>query len=185
MANSFVFDLPKFLDPEKTLFAAGLAKGQSLADLGTGGGFYAVAAAKIVGEQGLVYAVDIVESALNHISAEARVQSLRNIKTLRVDLEETGACLSIPGGTMDYVLFANLAHQIKNQKELFTEGYRQLKTGGKLIVIEWNDQPSPIGPIASERIGQDAIKTMASQASLKESGLVPTDNYHYGLVFVK
>src|SRR5258708_7468668 len=66
--NKFVFDpTRKFLDPERVLFAAGLGTGQTFADFGSGSGFYTVGASKIVGEQGTVYSVDILESVLDHI----------------------------------------------------------------------------------------------------------------------
>ena len=183
--TNFLFEPPKFLDPERTLFAAGLMAGQSLADLGAGSGFYVFAAGKILGDQGAVYAVDILETALEHISAAGRMNGLRNVKTLRCDLEQARSCLSIPEGTMDYVLLANIVHQLKNQKELFIESYRLLKTGGKLIVLEWNDQPGPIGPTAAERVSPGAIAQLAKQVNLKEAGQLPTDNYHYGLMYIK
>lgn len=183
--NNFLFEPPKFLDPSSMLFAAGLTTGQVFADLGAGSGFYAVAAAKIVGEQGMVYAVDILETALEHLSAEARLNSLRNIKTCRADLEQANSCTNVPAGSIDCVLFANIAHQIQNRKELFAEAYRLLKTGGKLVVLEWNDQPSPIGPAATDRVAPDAIQQLARQTNLKDAGNLPTDNYHYGLMFIK
>lgn len=183
--NNFLFEPPKFLDPERTLFAAGLSAGQTMADLGAGSGFYVMAAGKIVGEQGSVYAVDVLETALDHIAAEARLHGLRNIRTLRTDLDEKNSCATIAGGSLDYVLFANIVHQLKNQTDLFAEAYRLLHTGGKLIVIEWNDQPSPIGPVAAERIAMENILKLAAAATLKDAGRLPTDIYHYGLMFIK
>ncbi len=184
--NNFVFDPSnKFLSPDKTLFAAGLSSGQTVADLGTGSGFYAVAAAKIVGEQGQVYSVDILDSALDHVMAEARLSSLRNIKTLRTDLEQDSSCAEVKTGSIDLVILANVVHQIENKDNLFTEVYRMLKTGGKLLAIEWNDEPSPIGPVATERIKPEVIKKLAKEATLKEAGSVAADNYHYGLMFIK
>ena len=183
--NKFLFEPAKFMDPQRTLFAAGLTSGQHLADLGAGSGFYAIAAGKMVGATGLVYAVDVLETALDHVAAEARLYGLHNVKTLRCDLEAVNSCLAVPAGTLDYVLLANIAHQLKNQNGVFTEAYRLLKTGGKMIVLEWNDQPSPIGPIAAQRLTPDLIGKLATKAALKEAGTLPTDNYHYGLMFIK
>src|SRR5579885_1550372 len=123
--NNFVFQPGnKFLDPEKLLFGAGLATGQIVADLGTGSGFYTLAAAKIVGDAGLVYSTDILESALDHVAAEARLKGMRNLKTFRTDLELPNSCLQISTGSVDMVILANLLHQIKNPKALFVEVYR-------------------------------------------------------------
>ena len=184
--NNFVFDPSiKFLDPERVLFAVGLAAGQTVADLGAGSGFYVLAAGKIIGDQGVVYAVDILGSALDHIAAESRLKSLRNVKTIRADLEQASACTAIPTGSVDLVILANIIHQIKNQTALVAESYRILKTGGKIFVIEWNDQPGPIGPPVTERIRPEQVKKLLATAALKESGAVTADIYHYGLMFIK
>ena len=183
--NKFLFEPPRFLDPEKTLFAAGLSAGQSLADLGAGSGFYVMAAGKIVGERGAVYAVDILETALDHIAAQARLQGIRQVKSVHADLEHTGALAEIPAGSMDYVLLANIIHQIKNRQQLLAESYRILKTGGKLIALEWNDEVSPIGPQVSDRVPVKEMKALAAGCALKEAGELPVDHYHYGLMFIK
>ncbi|MBX4191704.1 MAG: methyltransferase domain-containing protein [Candidatus Doudnabacteria bacterium] len=184
--NNFVFDpTRKFLDPERVLFTAGLAAGQTFADFGSGSGFYTIAAAKIVGEQGIVYSVDILEPALDHIVAEARLKNLRNIKTLMCDLEQTASCNTVPVGSVDMVLFANITHQIKNRSNLFAEAYRLLKTGGKLVVIEWNEQPSPIGPVSADRISEAEVMSVAKKSGLKSAGEFRVDPYHYGSIYIK
>ncbi|HEX9502915.1 MAG TPA: methyltransferase domain-containing protein [Patescibacteria group bacterium] len=184
--NKFVFDpTRKFLDPERVLFAAGLGTGQTFADFGSGSGFYTVGASRIVGEQGTVYSVDILESVLDHIGAEARLKGLRNIKTLMCDLELAAACSQIPVGSLDMALFGNITHQIKNRTNLFAEAYRLLKTGGKLVIIEWNDQPGPIGPIASDRITEAVVLSLAQKSGFKVAGSINVDPYHYGHIFIK
>ncbi|MBI2607253.1 MAG: methyltransferase domain-containing protein [Candidatus Doudnabacteria bacterium] len=174
-----------FLDPEKILFQAGLSKTQTVVDLGTGSGFYALAASKIVGEQGRVFVVDILESALSHISSEARVKGLRNIQTLRCDLELPRACASINEGVADFVIFANVLHEVTNKNNMFSEAFRLLKTGGKLLIIEWNDTPSPIGPESEVRVPQQEASDYAQKTKLRLLRRIDTDQYHYGLLFVK
>jgi predicted methyltransferase len=184
--NKFVFDpTRKFVDPERVLFAAGLSAGQTFADFGSGSGFYSLGASKIVGEQGVVYSIDVLESALDHVVAEARLKGLRNIKTMMCDLEQSAPCGQISTGTVDMVLFANITHQIKNRPNLFAEAFRLLKTGGKLVVIEWNQQPSPIGPPAAERVDEADIASIGKKAGFKTVGELTVDPYHYGSMFIK
>ncbi len=184
--SNFVFQPGvKFLDPERILFQAGLSKNQTVADLGAGSGFYAIASGKIVGENGLVYVIDIMESSLNHVASEARLKGLRNIKTLRADLEQPAATDSIPSGTVDLVILANLLHQVKNREKLFADAYRILATGGKVLVVEWNDQIGSFGPPAPERVAEAMVKDWAGKKVLKFSSRIDTDRYHYGLIFTK
>lgn len=174
----------KFNNPEKILFAAGLSQGQVFADFGAGSGFYSFVAGKIVGDNGLVFAVDVLQTALDHIAAEARLQGLRNVKTIHGDLEKEGS-LNIPTGSVDVVLFSNITHQINDKLKLFATAYRVLKTGGKLLVIDWNDLPSPIGPPAAVRIKATEVTELAVKTHMQPAGHLPADNYHYALTFIK
>ncbi|MBI2355901.1 MAG: methyltransferase domain-containing protein [Candidatus Doudnabacteria bacterium] len=184
--SGFVFQPGvRFLDPEKVLFNAGLAPGQLVADLGAGSGFFAIAASKMAGQTGRVFVVDIMEQALNHVSSEARLKGLRNIQTIRGNLEEKNACKDIPEGGVDLVILANVLHQIKNKGQLFKEAYRLLKSGGKVLVIDWNQNPSPIGPSASERISEAEAVKLAQRSTFKQVSRIEADNYHYGFLFAK
>jgi ubiquinone/menaquinone biosynthesis C-methylase UbiE len=175
----------KFNNPEKILFAAGLAPGQVFADFGAGSGFYSFAAGKVVGEHGAVFAVDVLQTALDHVAAEARLKGLRNVKTVRADLEKDKSLEGIPVGSVDVVLFSNITHQIHEKTRLFETAYRVLRTGGKLLVIDWNDIPSPIGPPAELRTSAKQVEEFAKAVNLKPAGHLPADNYHYALMFIK
>ncbi|HEV8601237.1 MAG TPA: class I SAM-dependent methyltransferase [Patescibacteria group bacterium] len=184
--SSFVYNPgTRFLDPQQTLFETGLVKGQIVSDLGAGSGFYALGAAQIVGQKGQVFVTDILDSALSNVVSEARIRNLRNIKTIRTDLEQPESCKAIPSGTSDVVVLANVLHQITNRTNLLAEVYRLLKTSGKLLLVEWNDQPAPIGPVSSDRLKESAVLDMVQAASLKFVRKLETDRFHYGLIFSK
>ncbi len=175
-----------FIDPESVLFQAGLKLGQTVADLGAGSGFYALAAAKITGQQGMVHVADAKESALEHVAAEARMRGHKGLKTYRcdLDLEEITSC-KLPGPECDMVVLANVAHEVKNRKNLFKHAYALLKTGGKLVVVDWNEAPSPIGPAPEKRIKEDDVIQLAKSGSLKYVNHIDADGYHFALVFEK
>jgi ubiquinone/menaquinone biosynthesis C-methylase UbiE len=174
----------KFLDPEQVLFRTGLSRAATVVDLGAGSGFFALASAKIVGEQGKVFVVDILESALAHVSASSRIHNYRNVQTIRKDLEKASVD-QVSAGTADLVIIANLLHGVTSMQTIFTESYRMLKTGGKLLVIDWNEKASPFGPKSAERKSEEEIKTVASKTNLKFQTNIETDSYHYGLIFNK
>lgn len=174
----------KFLNPEQILFGAGLSMGQTVVDLGAGSGFYATAAAKLTGDTGNIYVVDVMDSALDHVSAEARLRGYRSIKTIRADLEKDDVS-EVPTGCADMVVLANVIHQLNNRKSLFALAYRMLKTGGKLVVVDWNTFPSPIGPSISSRVDEGEVSQTAAHSSFKPAGKLTTDKYHYGLVYIK
>lgn len=175
----------KFLNPESILFLAGLKPNQIVADLGAGSGFYALAAAKIVGMHGQVHVIDVKEPVLDHLAGEARMRGYKNIKTYLADLDEPKIPARIPTGQSDMVILANILHEVENRKNLLAHAYALLKTGGQLLVVDWNDQPSPIGPDASKRLQPADVKKEIESNGLRFVKEVESDSYHFAMVFSK
>lgn len=174
----------RFLDPEQVLFRSGLNRGNTVVDLGAGSGYFAIAAAKIAGEVGKIHVIDIQDSALDHVMAEARLKNYGNIQTYKHDLESEKV-LELPSGSADMVIVSNILHLLQQSNHLFTESYRLIKTGGKLLVLDWNSNSSPFGPKSDQRISEEQVKAAAAKANFKFKTEVEADQYHFGLIFTK
>ena len=69
-----------FSDPAKNIEALELTRNLVVADLGSGTGFYTIAAAKkIKGGEGRVYSVEVQRELLQHIEELAKKEGLNNI----------------------------------------------------------------------------------------------------------
>lgn len=176
--------MQKFLNPEKVLHAVELDKNMIVADLGSGNGFFTVPAARIIGDQGQVWAVDILEEALGNLISKARMEGRTNILTQQCDLDSPQSC-DIPELSCDLVIVGKVLTQMKTPQNLANEAYRILKTGGKLLVLEWKKESSVLGPSLDQRISEDDAKKIFTARAFKFSGEIETDPYHYGLIFVK
>ncbi len=174
----------KFLDPYKVLVGAGLRPGMVIGDFGAGNGFYATASAEIVGDKGMVYAIDIQEDPLRHITSEARLRKLRNITTLRCDLEKADFC-PVPPVSCDIVILANILHQAPNKQAVVAATYKALKTGGYALVIEWEPQGAAFGPAVETRLSEEDVAELFTNNGLKPGRKVPADPYHYAVTYVK
>jgi ubiquinone/menaquinone biosynthesis C-methylase UbiE len=62
-------------NPETILKFAGATKGMTMADLGSGPGFFTTPMAQIAGEKGLVYAVDSNQNMLNSLNCQVGSES--------------------------------------------------------------------------------------------------------------
>ena len=124
-----------FLAPERIIKYFDLQKGDHVADLGAGHGFFAIPMAKIVGGDGKIYAVDIQKSVLDVIRSKAKMHSLLNIEPILGDLDHPEG-LNLKNGYMDFVLISNTLFQSENKPSIFAKAYKLLKNGGKLAVIE-------------------------------------------------
>lgn len=78
-----------YFTPRRTLYAPGLRNGMSFADLGCGYGTFSIAAAKMVGKRGKVYAIDIDPVMLRIVRQGARSERLENITTILRDVFTT------------------------------------------------------------------------------------------------
>jgi ubiquinone/menaquinone biosynthesis C-methylase UbiE len=173
----------RFLDPSQVLAHAGIPRGAKIADLGCGNGYYPVALAELAGSDGEVYAVDVQEEALEATVSLARHRGLKNIYTIRHNLEKPG--LKIPENSCDFVVLASTLHQTKNQKNVLRESYRLLKTGGKLLVIEWKKVGLPFGPEISRRLSEQQTEELLTQNHFRYVSELPIDRFHYALIYIK
>jgi len=120
-----------FTDPYKPLKAAGLNPGQNVLEIGCGPGFFTIPAAKIVGEKGTVYALDIHPLAMERVQEKIRKEGITNVKTILADASQTG----LPDQSMDLAFLFGIAHSINEiLKAVLDELYRVLKPGGILSI---------------------------------------------------
>src|SRR3989344_1942674 len=137
----------ELLNPERILKdQLGLGNAHSVADLGAGGaGYFTLQAAKLVGEHGLVYAVDIIKGHLRNIESRAKIEGYDNIRTIWSNLEKYGAT-KINDQSLDFALLVNVLFQNKKPELLMKEAVRMIKTGGKLLVVDWRPGRFIFGP---------------------------------------
>jgi ubiquinone/menaquinone biosynthesis C-methylase UbiE len=175
--------MPKFINPANVVAQSGLSSGQVVADLGCGGGFFALPAAQIVGTDGHVYAVDVLEGKLAVTSGSAKQLGLHNLTVVLSDLEKP--LTEVPENTCDLVIVASILHEIGLREALIKNAYRVLKTGGRLLAVEWKKEFTPLGPPLSVRVAPEQLETELARAGFKKQTDIPADSYHYAMVFTK
>jgi len=110
----------------------GLKSGQAIADIGSGGGYFTLRFAEIVGEEGKVYAVDTDEKLLEFVNNNAKQKGLNNIITVLAKDK-----LELPKESLDFAFMRNVAHHIPNRVSYFKNLKKFLKPYGKMVIIEY------------------------------------------------
>lgn len=175
----------ELLNPLALLQRLHIDRGMVVADLGCGrAGFFAIQAGKIIGEQGTVYAVDVVKAVLSSVSSAIKQSGLRNVKTVWADLEVPKAT-KIPDRSSDIALLVNVLFQSRKREAIIREAARVLKPGGKLLVIDWKTVNSPLGPPQERRVSPDTVRVAARNLGLLETDSFEAGQYHFGLIFSK
>jgi len=173
-----------FLHPERILSCLDIRPGMVIADFGCGSGHFSIAAARKVGENGKVYALDIQKQLLDLVKSRANLEHLLNVDPVWADLErENGSRLG--DETVDLVIIANILFQAEKKAEVIAEAHRILKPGGRLAMIEWDKTPLAAGPSESMRVPKPAAKSMAESSGFELEKEFESGSHHYGLLFTK
>lgn len=118
-----------FDNPMNTLRAAGIQSGQQVLEVGCGPGFFTIPAAKLVGDTGYVYAIDLHPLAIKTVNQKLRKTGVTNVKLAMADAAETG----LPAESIDVAFLFGVIHSLPLDT-VIPELYRVLRPKGILAV---------------------------------------------------
>jgi len=170
-----------FSNPKDILEKAYIGDGMHVADIGAGSGHYAFLISDMVGDNGQVYAVDVQQDLLTKIKNEVTAKHRKNVGVILADAEREGGT-GIAPGTIDRVLFANSLFQFDDKEGAAKEAKRLLKRTGRVIVVDWTDSFSSMGPHKDHVFGKDAAVKLFLKAGFDIEREVPAGDHHYGLI---
>src|SRR3989338_3910363 len=146
-----------------SLGAAPLCEGMAVADFGAGSGFLPRAAARGVGEGGVIWAVDAHRELLPRLKNLALAEGLRNVEGMHGDIERTGGS-HLQNAHFDLVMAVNVLFSAENKEALAQEGVRVLRRGGKALVIDWNGSHGGPGPHPSHIVTEASARRIFEDA---------------------
>lgn len=173
----------QFFDFNLIFEKANLHDESMIADFGCGQwGYFSFLALPFAGG-GKVYAVDLRRDFLDSVEKIALQYKAENIQTILADLENYQS-INIPTASVDSVLIINTIHQINQKNNIAREALRILKTGARVIVIDWRMDAS-FGPCMEYRVQQGHLKHIFGEAGFRFKEEFIPGRFNYGLVFEK
>jgi len=169
----------EYQKPEEVVAALGLRAGDVVADVGAGTGYFAVRFARAVGDEGRVYAVDVSPEMIRYLNQRVRDQGIRNVVPVLADPDDP----LLPDGSVDWFVIVDTWHHIAGQAGYLDHMKRMLRPGGRVVHIDYQKRPLPVGPPLEMKIArEDLVKQMegAGFALEREHAFLP---YQYFLVF--
>ena len=134
-----------------------LKPGMSVADIGSGNGYHTLMMAKIIGNKGTAYAVDIQPEMLQMLEERADKTGMKNIKSIENRYWDT----DLPDASIDFALMADVYHEFSHPEQMLSSIRRALKPQGIVTLLEFREE-DPKVPIKPEHkmSKQQVIKEM-------------------------
>ena len=118
-------------DPVRILRGADIRFGQTVLEVGCGTGFFTIPAARLIGSQGCLVAMDVSSGFIEQVSRKVRLADLKNVCIAKRDALDT----RLDTASMDKVLlFGVIPFPLLPLSRLLPEMHRVLKPEGTLAV---------------------------------------------------
>ncbi len=160
MGYFLISPVRKFSHKPEAILGPYLKPGMKGVDYGSAMGYFSLPMAKMVGEDGMVYCIDIQPKMLHKLNDRAVKQGLSGI--IRPVLVKEGESLGFLNGLIDFVLLFAVAHEVDDQPKLFAELAAMMKPGAVLLFAE------PAGHVKPAEFSQSV--QLALQAGLVKAG---------------
>jgi arsenite methyltransferase len=158
--------------PHEVVMALQLRPDEAVADIGAGTGYFSQRFAR---HAGTVYAVDVDEKLLA-IAAKGAPANHKTVLALPDDPR-------LPSNSVDTIFFCDVIHHIGNRKDYYGKLNRALKPGGRIVVIDFEKKPTPVGPPAAMRLDAHEVESELEAAGFRKSKQNSFLPYQYFLVF--
>jgi len=174
-----VFETPgrdQRLEINRVMDILGIAAGKGVADIGAGSGWFTVRAARRVGGEGHVYAVDINPEATEYIRHRVEKEQLQNVTAILSKPDDA----MLPADSVDAVLLLKTYHEVAHPMTLLRNLRAALRAGAKIGVIDRNGNGEDHG------VGSQVVIREAKQAGYRlaeKYDFVKADREDYFLVF--
>jgi ubiquinone/menaquinone biosynthesis C-methylase UbiE len=165
--------------PAEVVQALALRPGETVADIGSGSGYFSLRFAQAVGDAGRVYAVDIDPEMVRYLNRRLRDARVRNVQTVLADPHDP----LLPDASVDRFVVVDTWHHIEKRPAYLALMKRMLKPGGQVVMIDYQKRDLPVGPPLDMKIArEDLVAEMAAAGYTlaKEHTFLP---YQYFMVF--
>lgn len=150
-------DLPKeavnaSLGCAAPILFADIQEGETVLDLGSGGGIDVLQASKFVGENGKVYGLDMTDEMLNLANKNKEKLGVTNVEFIKGYIED----IPLDKNSVDVIISNCVINLSEDKAKSLSEAYRVLKPGGRLAIgdiVTIKDAPESIRKNAEMWVG--------------------------------
>jgi len=140
---------------------AELKSGESVLDLGSGGGIDVLLSAKRVGPAGRAYGLDMTDEMLDLANENKSNAMVDNVEFLKGDIED----IPLPDNSVDVVISNCVINLSADKDRVLHEAFRVLKPGGRFAVSDIVTR----GPVSAEVRKRSDLWVRCAAGALEEN----------------
>jgi ubiquinone/menaquinone biosynthesis C-methylase UbiE len=152
----------KWQKPTAVVRALGLRRGQVIAEVGSGPGYFTPRLARAVGPSGHVYALDPEPAVLDVMRKRIKQAGVRNVTPVLSRDDDP----LLPNGRCDLAVIINVYHHMHGGPAFLRRLVSRLSRGARVINVDW-DEKSEFGPPPKRRVPRARFLRDAKRAGLK------------------
>jgi len=164
---------------------AALHEGETVLDLGSGGGIDVLLSAKRVGPTGKAYGLDMTDEMLALARENQHKAGVTNVEFLKGDIER----IPLPDASVDVIISNCVINLSADKRRVLQEAYRVLKPGGRFAVsdvVVRGRLPSAVRRSMEAWVGcvagaleEEEFKALLAEQGFEEIGIEPTRIYAF------
>lgn len=170
------------------LLLAQLKEGETVLDLGSGGGIDVLLATRYVGSTGKIYGLDMTDEMLELANKNKARMGVQNVEFLKGYIED----IPLPDHTVDAVISNCVINLSEDKEKALSEAYRVIKEGGRLAIsdiISLKEVPADVRKMAELWVGciagalsMEDYKTILQKVGFKDIQVEPVHIYTKDIV---
>ncbi len=168
----------KWQNPEAILSGIGLKPGFSFIDVGCGGGFFALPAARMVGKSGKVFGMDANAASIASLKEQATREGIKNLYLTTERAEETVICEQCA----DIIFFGIALHDFQGPSRVLENAGSMINPAGRLVNMDWKKEPMDLGPPLRIRFDEETAARLIEAAGFTVETTKDSGPYHYLII---
>jgi len=172
-------DRDEWQQPDRVVAELALAPGMTVADIGSGTGYFARRFAEAVGPHGTVFAADVEPEMGAYVRKRADEDDQANLVPVLASYDDP----RLPDGGADLIFICNTWHHIQDRVEYAKRLAGDLKPGGRIVVLDFVKGPLPMGPAPEHKLSAEDVTGELLEAGFRLADRFDELPYQFLLTF--
>jgi len=170
----------KRLPPEHILSEIGLQAGDTFVDIGCGVGYFSIPASSMMGDSGMVYALDVSKEMLDELKASALKLGITNIRPLYIAEDR----FELPARNNAVFFMCNVFHELDDRHGYLKRLRTSMNDSSRLVIIDFYKKETEHAPPVHHRVSLEDVRTIFQECGFTLQRSLEINPEEYGIIAV-